>query len=247
MLSDMLFNLADWSAKDVATIEIGNHGHKVYVIDNFFANPEFLRKYALTLPYRNHHSEDYPGIRVSVDFNEINFYQDLNLKVKDIIFDGNELKGIAKLSIITWRGEDLPYYMAQNPHHDKVNCIVATIYLNPARQCKGGTGFYRHRKTQYESILEVGEKFDKTSHYEEIYRNPENKFDNGYINESNETWELIHKVDMVFNRAVFYPAHLFHSPYFDDNWFGKALNEKRLTLNLMLMKESQPYQINKIE
>jgi hypothetical protein len=51
------------------------------------------------------------------------------------------------------------------------------------------------------------------------------------ITDSNEVWDFTKLIEMKFNRLVYYPAFLFHSPYFSRDWFGETRETRRLTQN----------------
>jgi len=86
---------------------------------------------------------------------------------------------------------------------------TVVVYLNLSEQCSGGTDFFRHRPTGHVRN-ENGVAF-----YNRDFRDP-------------TKWELVQRVDMRFNRALFTLAWRFHSPAFT---FGTEKENARLTIN----------------
>jgi hypothetical protein len=62
----------------------------------------------------------------------------------------------------------------------------------------------------------------------------------GYITESTATWELVHLVEMKYNRLVLYDARLFHSGFFGEDDFGSTDDSRRLTLNVFISNGTNP-------
>jgi hypothetical protein len=53
----------------------------------------------------------------------------------------------------------------------------------------------------------------------------------GYLTESNETWELMQVLPADYNRFVFYSSYLLHSPLYIEADFGHDVASRRLTQN----------------
>src|SRR5215213_5797348 len=84
------------------------------------------------------------------------------------------------------------------PHTDPVP-VFGLIYLN--REERGGTLFFKH----------------KTSSGEEAARG------SGYVNVSNEAFELLGRIEAAYNRLVIYPGFIPHSGEIVGDWIrGRA-------------------------
>jgi hypothetical protein len=100
-------------------------------------------------------------------------------------------------------------------HADGVD-YAGICYLSNPEHNKSGTVFYRHKPTgELMRNKNTPEKYD--------YSDP-------------EQWEEISRVDMKFNRLVFYPGDLFHS--IATPFFGKNIDDARLTQNMFINFES---------
>jgi hypothetical protein len=115
------------------------------------------------------------------------------------------------------------------PHIDTVSgaAIASIFYL--CGLDKGGTSFYRHSATGFESIDESRENDYNTflaSEMVDIEKEP------SYINGSNQYYEQIASYDSAFNRIIFYPSNSLHSgniaPSFN---FDSNPRTGRLTIN----------------
>lgn len=147
------------------------------------------------------------------------------------------------------------------PHADPVR-VAGVIYLNPVEQCRGGTAFYRHRATGVEECVLPRNKndvFEQTfmkraqergvfqsyqNYCQTMFRLPYMEFIRSilttmprvknYPTDSDQDWELTHKIDMKFNRFICYPGFLIHSGYYQHDWFGVETNQQRLTQNVFI-------------
>lgn len=159
------------------------------------------------------------------------------------------------------RGEESLDKFQGKPHVD--NCYMAgLIYLNPEDCCLGGTGFYQHVETGVETLVmrhnatsvhdkkilknitekgafqhynqTVKEKGLTISYDEYIESVIQTEHIKSYMTKSTESWLLIDKVDMKFNRLVLYPGFVLHSAYYKPEWFGTSLEKQRLTQNIFI-------------
>ena len=118
------------------------------------------------------------------------------------------------------------------PHVDSTHPgkLALLLYLAPTDQ--GGTGFYRHRTTRYETITE--DRFDR---YEfklkaELASLGE---PSGYICGDTEMFERIANYDAVFNRMLVYRSRNLHAASLGPGFVGSDdPRTGRLTLNLFL-------------
>ncbi len=110
-------------------------------------------------------------------------------------------------------------------HSDFLYDYISILYLSPPAECHGGTGFYRHKETGLEgfhdlqalesviterkwTLMQLGEKLQADG------RTP-------------SKWTALDRVQMKFNRLVFFDARLFHSHILDFSQVQKS--SKRLT------------------
>jgi hypothetical protein len=203
---------------------IPDTNHLVIVIDNFLKNPEELKnivsRQLFELNPKNKSSN--PGwISLSnLKFDQIsktanyladNFY---NLSDGSINFQFNLFQG----------GVDCKY-TSLLPHVDS-SFLAFQIYLNESSECKGGTNFYKHIESEMDHNVEYFDTDFKLSEgYWKFMRYHREVTENDFstILDSRQidlnTWELIHSVEMKYNRFVMYPSYVFHSAYIEKEWF----------------------------
>jgi len=108
--------------------------------------------------------------------------------------------------------------------------IASVAFLNKDDEWndKSGTAIYRHKKTglvkypsskiRDEIINEYNKNafaygFGRVNGLEEIIWNNSSTDCEGWINESNDEWELEQFIEMKYNRLMIYSGELFHSAY----------------------------------
>jgi len=214
---------------------IGAERSPVLVIDNFAAEPAALVDHAAALaPFPPARDTFYPGLRAPAPMpfvQAVHAYMEPALRA---VFDlaGHEvLSGGWDFSLATWPPSTLRLRQRM-PHIDSTHPgnLALLLYLSPVDQ--GGTGFYRHRSTGYETVSEA--RFDR---YEaalkaEVARLGEPQ---GYICGDTPIFERIADYDAVFNRLLVYRSRNLHAASLAAGFPGNS-NPRigRLTLNLFL-------------
>lgn len=245
------FSLAVDNLDHVEVQSFGN-GRRVFVIDNFYRDPDRIRAIALGLgdetwvPRRA-----FPGLEASVPADT----SELFARISRILALGDltgESVGRVVFSALTKLGADLPPPTTQRPHFDGHSEIAGLVYLNEPTDCRGGTAFYRHKRSGLEAwpddpdVVEVASALNLHSQGAPLFVSKfallQHIFDlseplgTGLITDSNSAWELTNLVEMRYNRAVFYSTHLFHSAYVRSGDFGVRPTERRLTQTLFLRR-----------
>ena len=119
------------------------------------------------------------------------------------------------------------------PHIDPA-MVAFSLFLNDDKHNQGGTGFYKHKKSDVDyQVAYFDENFKKTETYwkiHETYRKAkkhdyETILDSRNIQE--DDWELQYIVEAKFNRFIMHPGYIFHSAYVEKEWYQ---DEKRLSL-----------------
>lgn len=131
-------------------------------------------------------------------------------------------------ALATW-GLDRFGPLQRIPHYDQphASCLAMVHYL-----CKGqggGTAFFRHSGTGFESIDMARREGYMATIAEEIERDGGRL--TGYAGPDTPNFDMLTFVEPVFNRAVIYPSNILHCALFD----GARLNDDprtgRLTAN----------------
>jgi len=163
---------------------------ELMIIDNFYANPDSVRAYALAQPFDV--KGNYPGARTKPYLPD---------DVKDCI-----AYWMAFAGPVTHWFEDQGYTgafqvaTAQDRtwiHSDHYNTWAAVCYLTPDAPHTGGTGLYRHKETgEFRRVTGDHEGYDYTK------------------------WDLFDRIGNKYNRLIIYRGDLFHASldYFGDNY-----------------------------
>ena len=212
---------------------VGAEREPVVVIDDFSSQIDELRQLGLSASYApggNH----YPGQRAPAPPGYLGGRSGL---LKDILIDVFEMEKGANLiecsfSIVTTQTfqltpiQRLPHFDGVDPHR-----LALLHYFHGASM--GGTSFYRHRATGFETITA-----DRLKTYDEALQNEVRL--NGvpgpnYYSGSGDQFEKIGQVDSKPNRMVIYRGVLLHSgDILVAPIEGESVSEARMTINTFL-------------
>jgi hypothetical protein len=195
-------------------LAIGAERAPLLVIDNFIADAEILVADACERPLTVR-SRYFPGIRAEAPPE----YQQLLLTgLRSALLDclgmpeGKLTFSMCHYSLITTPAQELAPPQ-RIPHVDTFAIFsLATIhYLFKANH--GGTAFYRHRSTGFESI----DQSRRPTYSRALHEEHSGAAAPGpaYINGSTDLYEQIAKQDGVFNRMLVYRSNSLHSGCID--------------------------------
>ena len=206
-------------------------GTKALIVDNVYRDPDYVRALALSLDYHRR-AGAYPGflgfisISTSPLLDLVNTLMHENMG--DYVMFTNFYQEDLTFAVVTAKGSDLTPGQ-RRPHVDDFCDYAGLVYLNPPDQCSGGTSFWRHRPTGLEIVR--GPADAAVMRDAAALGADEPGLPNGYLTESNETWELSQVLSAQYNRLVFYSSYLLHSPLYIEADFGPDLASRRLTQN----------------
>lgn len=212
---------------------IGREGQPVIVIDDFVPAPERLRAAAERLQYQVM-GRHYPGLRAEVAAEDVEAYLApiQGLIAETFGFTGPSRVISAGYSIVTTRPADLTP-IQRLPHFDGLEGerVALLHYLN--RQEQGGTAFYRHRSTGFETISAA-----RYATYDAILRGEVVEHglpEPGYIAGDTALYERIARFEARPNRALLYRGHLLHCADLPEGLdFTSDPRRARLTVNTFL-------------
>lgn len=181
-------------------------------IDDFYANPNEVREFALKQEFKVR--GNYPGQRTRSFLSE-----PLKKKFRDILypFAGE----------ITYWGSDDPennytgsfqYTVASDRswiHADSTTDWAAVCYLTPDAPLSSGTGIFRHKKTGW---VHYDYKRQNEPGYNEMAPP-------GCDMQDYTKWEMVDRIGNVFNRLIMYRADNYHVSL---DYFGKDMYDGRL-------------------
>lgn len=96
------------------------------------------------------------------------------------------------------------------PHFDTTNLNQLAVVHYLCKPEHGGTSFYRHRTSTFETITQdrlagYGPQLKKEAIAHQLHKYP------SYMSRSNTLFEQTHTVEACMNRAVIYPSRMLHS------------------------------------
>lgn len=211
---------------------IGREGQPVVVIDAFVPDPARLRAAAEALAYQPL-GKHYPGLRAEVAPADVEAYMAPIVGLIGEVFGARSLDLVsAGYSIVTTRPADLAP-IQRLPHFDGLEPerIALLHYLGGAGQ--GGTAFYRHRATGFETI-----SADRHAAYDAALRQDVARFGMpgpAYVRGDTPIFERIARFEARPNRALIYRGHLLHCADLPpDLDFTPDPKTARLTVNTFL-------------
>ncbi|HEY0942237.1 MAG TPA: DUF6445 family protein [Steroidobacter sp.] len=199
----------------------GREGAVLLVIDNFVAEPERLVKKALLAPFSSG-GRFYPGIRAKAPPSYEHF---LTTRLQPLLAEHFGVPScplrlsMCHYSLVTTPAAQLAL-MQRIPHVDSLarDGFATVHYLFKGKH--GGTAFYRHRATGYESLDELrGPEYFRVLEAESSGPNSPAA---GYINGDTELFEQIASADGVFNRMLVYRRNSLHSGSIDRSFIPDA-------------------------
>lgn len=194
-------------------IYIGKEQEPIIIVDNLLNVPEAVIQYAESgYPFQKDVKDFYPGIRkpFSPVYAE-NVYRHL-METMWTVFSSKPTVNIkllsSVLSLTTSAPKDLRPIQSV-PHFDSYlpNNIAGVHYLCEPKF--GGTSFYRHRKTGFETMNAQRVQEYAPMLKSEVMQSNKASFD--YINGDTEIFTRTTCIEAKFNRAIFYRSNILHS------------------------------------
>ncbi len=210
---------------------VGHENTPVLIIDNFLRDAHWLVEFCKRNNDLSAVDNFYPGHRMVAPKLYIHAINNFLAELLKNIFElpqENIAGGKALYSLVLTPPELLEIAQCL-PHVDSylAGDLACVHYL--CGSDKGGTSFYRHKKTGYEKLTSANVDSYRRSVVEEGAFALQKKT---YMNGSNCYFEQIASVDAMFNRMVVYPSNILHSGNIaPDFQFDPNPETGRLTLN----------------
>lgn len=188
----------------------GDFEPAMFIIDDFYENPDDVRKFALSQEYYKWYNV--PGKRTNQFYIEkLDNY--LNKFSKYYIGSNSKQKILSSFQYNTSR--DTSWY-----HNDSNTGYAAIVYLTPNAPLSAGTGLFTHES----GISQRKDALYLMNNYKEDF------FKNGLdstIGKScdNTKWTLNTSFGNVYNRLIIYKSCNFHKSL---DYFGNDINDARL-------------------
>lgn len=185
----------------MSLFNINNYDKKIFVVDNFYTNPEMVRNYALTEVDYKEDLRYYKGLRSTQAYRPegLKYVFERIIGERISVWDEYDYNGVFQIT----RSSDPQVY-----HYD-LQKWAAIIYLTPSIPAQSGTRTHRSLKNGASHKRDVG--------VDQAF--------NGDFYDSTK-WETVDSVGGVFNRLNIMDAQAVHSagPY-----FGSTPETGRLT------------------
>lgn len=191
-------------------MHVGREHAPILVVDDLLLDPEAILRHADDgRAFRKEDKDFYPGIRKPLD---PAYAQAVYAQLHALFADAFGAAAIEPLSCAlslatTPPGQLRPIQSV--PHFDSFDAgLIAGVHYFCAKEF-GGTSFYRHRASGYESLDAARVREYAPRLKQEMMALRLQRFD--YIRGDTALFERIGSVEARFNRAVFYRSNLLHS------------------------------------
>lgn len=183
-------------------------------IDNFYSNPDDIRKFALDQSYKSSPDGAWPGKRTNF-LHEINeeLFHSFTQKIFSIYFDLNfpiTWSVSSQFQIIEPYGDKSSSKNAGWIHLDD-NCIFAgIIYLTPDAELNSGTSIYKKTNSLYKDLSY--DEVNKTSMKSKLYTS-KNIAEHEYkkhIDMQNLAFQETIKFSNIYNRIILFDGEEYH-------------------------------------
>lgn len=212
---------------------LGREGEPVVQIDHFSGSADALLAAGRAAAY-GPAGAFYPGIRARAASTYLDLRRDLLFAVMREVFGFSQAIRCASadFSIVTTpESEQVP---AQRiPHYDHPGGEVVAVMHYLLGPESGGTAFYRHRRTGFETIT-----LERKPAYEAALRADEREYGPPpprYHHGDSDRYELIGEIPAAHDRLILYRGRLLHSGVIPDpEGLSADPSRGRLTINMFL-------------
>ena len=225
--------MAQASPAQVTVHRFGNEQQPVVQIDDFSGMADELLERARSATYQDA-GASYPGLRAWCEPDYLDRNRELMFAILQQVFgfrQGISLD-VSTFSLVTLAPEELAP-LQRIPHYDHASGELVAIMHYLLGPETGGTAFYRHRRTGFETItLEREPAYDAAlAEDERAYGMPPQ----GYFHGHGDRYELIGEVEAQPDRLILYRGKLLHSGVIPDPAaLSSDPREGRVTINMFL-------------
>ena len=210
---------------------VGAERQPLMIVDEVLADPQAMIDAAGEAKFYVPHHTNYPGINAPLPQS---YYLTVVTALRGPIEAAFGLQRSAYLSYfgffaLATVGASDAQPIQKIPHRDSPdpNRLAMVHYL--CRGNFGGTGFFRHRGTGFESVDASRQVQYETAARREVDETPLEAA--GFIAAQTHNYELIGQSEAVFNRLIVYRSHVLHSALLADDAGSNDPTVGRLTAN----------------
>jgi len=196
------------TAPDIVARRIGTERQPIAIVDHFHPDADSLRRFAKSAPLTPGRRE-YPGVRAELPDG---YFQAVRPALSAVIQHVFAHRGGIALLDASFSIVTTPPSLLSNaqrlPHFDAVDPARIALVHYLTLQDHGGTAFYRHRATGFETIGAT-----RATAYLDMMQAEIDEWTPApaYIDGSTGQFEQVSSVDARYNRAVVYRSALLHS------------------------------------
>ncbi len=226
-MPDLSFN----PAADVTVRRFGREGQPVLILDNAMLQPGNMVEVARRLPFRPPARSLYPGVTAplpSIYFRELLRAVHPHLSPVFGVRPDAQLTVHGFFAMATLPSEAL-HPMQKIPHQDAADPLRLGMVHYFCRGRQGGTAFFRHRATGFETVDAARREVFAPVAIEEL------KAEDGrampHVGAATANYEMTGQVEAAFDRLIVYRANLLHGGLLDESDLGDDPATGRLTAN----------------
>lgn len=217
---------------------VGREQNPLIVIDDLLLNPDDLVEAAAAADFAAPEGTWYPGGNAPLPETYLPALMPVLRPTLERAFDiprSHPLTISGFFALATKTAEELSA-LQKIPHYDQPNpaCLAILHYLGHGQT--GGTGFFRHQATGYESVTVSRREAYMAAVADELEKTPPI----GFAGPGTANYEMIDAVEPVFNRMVIYRSHVLHCALFDGSNLSRDPRVGRLTANTFCVPQSMP-------
>lgn len=218
----------------VSVRQMGRESEPLVIIDGFSGMVGELLEAAYAATYQ-HAGASYPGIRSWADPSYLDRRRDLMMQIMSRVFGFNQGVRLdaSTFSLVTL-GEHELHPLQRIPHYDHSGGEVIAIMHYLLGPETGGTAFYRHRRTGFETVTP-----DREDAYNEALAMDEHQHGMPpaqFCYGDTDWFEMIDEVEAVPDRLILYRGRQLHSGVIPDpSVLSPNPREGRLTINMFLI------------
>lgn len=213
---------------------MGREGEPLVIIDGFSGAVDALLEAGYAATYQ-HAGASYPGIRSWADPSYLDRRRPLMMQIMKQVFGfGRGVRLDASTFSLVTLAEAQLAPLQRIPHYDHAGGEVVAVMHYLMGQESGGTAFYRHRRTGFETITPAREQAYNAAlaQDERAHGMPPPRYFHG-----NSDWfEQIDEVEARPDRLVLYRGRQLHSGVIPDaSRLSADPRHGRLTINMFLI------------
>ena len=218
----------------IAVRPMGREGHALLTVDDAFENPEALVERACRTPFAAPHITQYPGLNAPLPED---YSQGLIHALRPMLQSAFGIPPHLPLSffgffaLATQSPEDLKP-VQKVPHQDSTDPFKIAMVHYLCKGPQGGTGFYRHEATGFESV----DAAQRAQYVAAVSDELASRGDQLTRHAGRDTpgYEMIDFAEAAFNRLIVYRSHCLHSGLLEQSTLTADPATGRLTANSFL-------------